>query len=108
MGETPSPSISVNQYLWEHANIIYGRLKLLPEQVANMTFLEIEMMNKGFEEARTEKRWEHAYWASVLVNPHLKNAVDPSNLMKAFLPEKTIEEMKNEKEHIIDIFNLQE
>ena len=108
MESGPSPAISVNQYLWRHADIIYGRLSLLPDQVANMTFLEIDIMNKGFEDARAERRSERAYWISVMLGPHVKTQVNPSDLMRPFMPEKTESEMRKEKEGILKEFGLGE
>ncbi len=102
-----SPRLCVNAYIHSLAPLLYGRLHLLPEQVDALTFLDIDEMKRGVEKEEMRKRWEKAYWVSAMIQPHIKETITAEQLMLPFLPEKTEQDMLEEKEQLKQIFDLE-
>lgn len=107
MTEAEGPPLCINAYIHSLAPVLYGMLKLLPEQVDELTFIDIDEMKRGVEEEMMRRRWETAYWVSIIIQPHVKESITADLLMRPFLPEKTGHEMLAEKEHLKKIFNLE-
>lgn len=107
MTEAEGPPLCINAYIHSLAPILYGMLKLMPAQVDELTFIDIDEMKRGVEKEEMRKRWETAYWVASMTQPHVKGTVTAEQLMRPFLPEKTAEDMLSEKEDIKRIFNLE-
>ena len=106
MTEDEAPPLCINAYIHSLAPLLYGMLKLLPAQVDELTLIDIADMKHGVEEEEMRKRWETAYWAAAMIQPHVKETITAELLMKPFLPEKTEQDMLMEKEQLKQIFNL--
>ena len=106
MTEDDAPPLCVNAYIHSLAAVLYGQLRLLPDQVNELTFIDIDDMKRGVETVEMRKRWETAYWVASMIQPHVKGEISAEMLMKPFLPEKTEKEMLAEREHIKKVFNL--
>ena len=106
MTEAETSAIRINAYIHALAPFLYGKLRLMPEQVDNLTFLEIYEIKHGIEEEEMRQRWETAYWTSIIVQPHIKSDITVEMLMKPFLPEKTAQEIIDDKNDIKKIFGL--
>ena len=106
MTEDEAPPLCVNAYIHSLAPVLYGQLRLLPDQVNALTFIDIDDMKRGVEAVEMRKRWETAHWVASMIQPHVKGEISAELLMKPFLPEKTEKEMLAEKEHLKQIFNL--
>lgn len=106
MTEAEGPPLCINAYIHSLAPVLYGMLKLMPAQVEELTFIDIDEMKRGVEEEEMRKRWETAYWVASMVQPHVKEAVTAEQLMRPFLPEKTEQDVLSEKEHLKQVFNL--
>ena len=82
-------------------------LKLMPAQVDELTFIEIDDMKRGIKKEEMRERWEKAYWVAAIIQPHVKEPINAEVLMRPFLPEKTEQDMIEEKEQLKQIFNLE-
>ena len=107
MTEAEAPPLCINAYIHSLAPVLYGMLKLLPAQVDELTLIDIADMKQGAEQEEMRKRWETAYWAATMIQPHVKETITAELLMKPFLPEKTGQDMLAEKEQLKQIFNLE-
>ena len=101
-----APPLCINAYIHSLAPIVYGMLQLTPAQVDELTFIDIDDMKQGFEKEEMRKRWEKAYWVAAIIQPHIKETITAEQLMRPFLPEKTEQDMLEEKEQLKQIFNL--
>lgn len=106
MTEDEVPPLCINAYIHSLAPIVYGMLKLMPAQVDELTFIDIDDIKRGLEAEEMRERWEAAYWAAVMIQPHIKETITAEQLMRPFLPGKTEQDMIAEKEQLKQIFNL--
>lgn len=107
MTEVEGPPLCINAYIHSLAPVLYGMLKLVPAQVDELTFLDIDEMKRGFEQEEMRKRWETAYWVASIIQPHVKESITAEILMRPFLPQKTEQDMVAEKEYLKKLFNLE-
>lgn len=107
MTEDGEPPLSVNALIHSLAPVLYGMLHLLPSQVDELTFIDIDDMKRGCEEEERRKRWETAYWVSNIISTQVKGGITPEKLMEPFLPQKSAEDIRSEKDDIKRLFNLQ-
>ena len=110
MTEDEVPPLCINAYIHSLAPIVYGMLlffyRLLIEITDELTFIDIDDIKRGLEAEEMRKRWEAAYWAAVMIQPHIKETITAEQLMRPFLPGKTEQDMIAEKEQLKQIFNL--
>ena len=85
----------------------FGELNMTVEELYNMTprnFINAQMGKRRLYEQDNQAAWERARWmACVIINPHLKKAVDPKKITT--FPwekvEKTATQVKRDIEKIM-------
>lgn len=94
---------------WINSAVIpaYGIFKLRPKDFEELTIREFNQMVDAYQQVKMGRLWENAYWVSNLMSIHTKKPVLPKQLMKAFFKEKSIEEIKKEREEFFDDFEKQ-
>lgn len=82
---------------------------LKPEEFYRLTPGELDKMVKAYSKNRMNKLWERAYFVAEIINNcrNVKETTKLEKLMKPFLPEKTAEEIKAEREAFFKDFYKQ-